>query len=131
MVNVTHEPFEEIVIKEHAFFDKIEDLAYIVAQFRASGAPVTLSWANGLVFFYSDVIPETDPIAEQFLKGRIYWTNVSYAEMPQYKPIFETRERVQVPIINLSSNPMIIQVMEWLKQQKKVELPKKHGKGKK
>jgi hypothetical protein len=55
---------------------------------------------------------------EEFLKGRIYWVNVSYAEMPEYKSIFETREKVQVPIINLSSNPMIGQVMEWLKQQK-------------
>lgn len=118
MVNVTHEPFEEVIIKEHAFFDKIEDLAYIVAQFRASGAPVTLSWANGLVFFYSDVIPETDTIAEQFLKGRIYWTNVSYAEMPVYKSLVETREKIPVPIINQNSNPTIRQVTEWLKVQR-------------
>lgn len=77
-----------------------------------------MSWANGLVFFYSDVIPETDPIAEQFLKGRIYWTNVSYAEMPVYKPLVETREKIPVPIINQNSNPTIRKVTEWLKVQR-------------
>jgi hypothetical protein len=118
MIKITYEPFKEVVIKEYVHFEKIEDLIYIFAQLRAGGAPVSLNWANGLVFVYSPLIPDTDQLMEEFLKGRIYWVNVSYAEMPEYKPIFETREKVQVPIINLSSNPMIIQVMEWLKQQK-------------
>lgn len=118
MIKITYEPFKEIVIKEYVHFEKIEDLIYIFAQLRAGGAPVSLNWANGLVFVYSPLIPDTDQLMEEFLKGRIYWVNVSYAEMTEYKPIFETREKVQVPIINLSSNPMIIQVMEWLKQQK-------------
>ena len=118
MVKITYEPFKEIVIKEYVRFEKIEDLIFIFAQLRAGGAPVALNWANGLVFVYSPLPPDTDQLVEEFLKGRIYWINVSFAEMPEYKPIFETRERVQVPIINLSSNPMIGQVMEWLKQQK-------------
>jgi hypothetical protein len=118
MIKISYEPFKEVVIKEYVRFEKTEDLVYIFAQLLAGGAPVSLSWASGLVFVYSPLIPDTDQLIEEFLKGRIYWTNVSYAEMPQYKPIFETREKVQVSIINLSSNPMIRQVMEWLKQQK-------------
>jgi len=118
MVKITYEPFKEVVIKEYVRFEKIEDLIYIFAQLRADGAPVALSWANGLVFVYSPLSPDTDQLMEEFLKGRIYWINVSFAEMPEYKRIFETREKVQVPIINLSSNPVIRQVTEWLKQQK-------------
>ena len=118
MVKITYEPINEIVIKEYVRFGKVEDLIYIFAQLRASGAPVSLSWANGLVFVYSPLAPENDQVMEAFLKGKVYWTNVSFAEMPEYKPIFETRERVQVPIINVSSSPLIVQVMEWLKQQK-------------
>ncbi len=118
MIKITYEPFKEVVIKEYVRFEKIEDLIYIFAQLRAGGAPASLNWASGLVFVYSPLIPDTDQLMDEFLKGRIYWINVSYAEMPQYKPIFETREKVQVPIINLSSNPMIRQVMEWLKRRK-------------
>jgi len=118
MVKITYEPIKEIVIKEYVRFEKIEDLIYIFAQLRASGAPVSLSWANGLVFVYSLISPENDLILEDYLKGRVYWTNVSFAEMPKYKPLVETKERVQVPIVNASSSPIIVQVMEWLKQQK-------------
>ena len=118
MVKITYEPIKEIVIKEYVRFEKIEDLIYIFAQLRASGAPVSLNWANGLVFVYSLISPENDLILEDYLKGRVYWTNVSFAEMPKYKPLVETKERVQVPIINASSSPIIVQVMEWLKQQK-------------
>jgi hypothetical protein len=119
MVKITYEPINEIVIKEYIRFERVEDLVYIFAQLRAGGAPVSLSWANGLVFVSSILPPENDEILDAFLKGKVYWTNVSFAEMPQYKSLIETRERVQVPVINVSSSSVIAQVMEWLKQQKK------------
>ena len=118
MVKITYEPITEIVIKEYIRFEKIEDLIYIFAQARASGSPVSLSWANGLVFVNCALPPETEDIMNDLLKGKIYWTSVSFAEMPEYKPLIATRERVQVPIINMSSSPIIVQIMDWLKQQK-------------
>jgi len=118
MVKITYEPFKEVIIKEYIRFEKIEYLIYIFAQLRASGAPVALNWANGLVFVYSPLPPENDQLIEEFLKGRIYWTNVSFAEMPEYKAVYETKQKVQVPIVNVSSSPIIGQVTEWLKQQK-------------
>ena len=118
MVKITYEPIKEIVVKEYIRFQKVEDLIYIFAQLRAGGAPVSLSWANGLVFVYSQLLPENDMVLEDFLQGKVYWTNVSFAEMPQYKPIVETKERVQVPILNASSSPTIVKVMEWLRKQK-------------
>jgi hypothetical protein len=118
MVKITYEPIDEIVIKEYIRFQKVEDLIYIFAQLRAGGAPVSLSWANGLVFVYSQLLPENDLILKDFLDGKVYWTNVSFAEMPEYKPLVETKERVQVPIVNASSSSTIVKVMEWLKTRK-------------
>ena len=118
MVKITYEPINEIVIKEYVRFGKVEDLIYIFAQLRAGGAPVSLSWANGLIFVSSILPPENDEIMEACLKGKVYWTNVSFAEMPEYRPVIETRERVQVPVINVSSSPVIVEVMEWLKNHK-------------
>ena len=118
MVKITYEPITEIVIKEYIRFEKIQDLIYIFAQARASGSPVSLSWANGLVFVNITLSPETEDVMNDFLKGKIYWASVSFAEMAEYKPVIATRERVQVPIINMSSSPIIVQIMDWLKQQK-------------
>jgi len=118
MIKISYEPFKEVVIKEYIRFEKVEDLIYIFAQLRAGGAPVSLSWANGLVFVYSPLPPGTDQLMEEFLKGKVYWANVSFAEMPKYAPVLETKQKIQVPIVNVSSNQIINQVTEWLKRQK-------------
>ena len=72
LVKITYDPFKEVVIKEYTRFEKIEDLVYIFAQLRASGAPVSLSWANGIVFVYGVLPPDTEQIMEEFLNGRVY-----------------------------------------------------------
>ncbi len=118
MIKITYEPFKEVVIKEYIRFKKIEDLIYIFAQLRAGGAPVSLNWANGVVFVHSPLSPDTDELMEEFLKGKIYWTNVSYAIMPEYKAVLETREKIPVPVIRVDSSPIMRQVAEWIKQQK-------------
>ena len=118
LVKITYEPFREVVIKEYTRFERIEDLIYIFAQLRAGGAPVSLSWANGIVFVNSVLPPDTEQIMDEFLKGRVYWVDVAFAFMPEYKPVLETKEKIQVPIVNVSSNPIVKQVTEWLKQQK-------------
>jgi hypothetical protein len=117
-IKITYDPFKEVIIKEYTRFEKIEDLIYAFAELRASGVPVSLNWANGIVFVYSPLHPDTEQIVDEFLKGRLYWINVTFAAMPEYKQILETKEKIQVPVINLSSNPTIRQVTEWLKQQK-------------
>ena len=117
LVKITYETLKEKVNKQYTRFEEIEDLVYIFAQLRAGGAPVSLDWANGVVFVYSALAPDTEQIMEEYLKGRVYWANVTFAAMPVYKPILETKEKIQVPIINLSSNPIIRHVTEWLKQQ--------------
>jgi hypothetical protein len=62
LVKITYDPFKEVVIKEYTHFEKIEDLIYIFAQLRAGGAPVSLSWANGIVFVNSVLPPDTEQI---------------------------------------------------------------------
>jgi hypothetical protein len=118
MVKVIYEPFKEIVIKEYVHYEKIGDLLYPLAQLRVTGTPVALNWANGVLLFASPMEPNTDQLAEEFLKGRMYFATVVYSIMPEYKPILETREKIQVPIINASSNPIIREIAEWLIKQK-------------
>lgn len=118
MLKITYEPFKEIVIKEYVRYDKIEDLIYTLAQLRASGAPAALNWANGVVFVQASLTLDNDQLIEDFLNGKVYWAHVSFAVMPAYKSLVETKERLQVPVINVNSDPLMNQVTEWLKQQK-------------
>lgn len=117
-IKITYEPFKEVVIKEYTRFEKIEDLIYILAQLRAAGAPVALNWTDGIVFLYSPLPLDDDQLIGDFLNGKIYWATVSFAAMPEYKQVVETKEKIQVPVINASSNFIFRQVTEWLKQQK-------------
>jgi hypothetical protein len=38
--------------------------------------------------------------------------------MPKYQPTIETKEKMIVPVIDMSSNPMFRKVASWLKEQK-------------
>jgi hypothetical protein len=43
---------------------------------------------------------------------------VGYSLMPKYQSIIETKEKIMVPVIDMSSNPMFRKVANWLKEQK-------------
>ncbi len=117
MVKITYEPWSEIIIKEYAYFDNTNDLAEIIAGLRVQGVPMSLNWANGIVFFYTEVFPETNSIANDMKDGKSYWLNVSFAIMNPYKPSINTRGNISVPVINQSSNNTMKEVTEWLKKQ--------------
>ena len=117
-VNVKFEPFKEIVILERNHFSSSDDLARF-ASVVSGGKTAGLYWAEGVAFLYFFLSPSTETAAKALIEsGRIYWTLVGYASMPKYQPMIETKEKIMVPVIDLSSNPTIRKVANWLKQQK-------------
>jgi hypothetical protein len=50
--------------------------------------------------------------------GRVYWTFLGYSFMPKYLPVIETREKMIVPVVDMTSNALIKKVALWLKEQK-------------
>jgi hypothetical protein len=50
--------------------------------------------------------------------GKVYWTFVGYALMPKYAPVIETKEKMIVPVVDISSDPILRKVAQWLKEQK-------------
>jgi hypothetical protein len=118
-VDVKYEPFKEIVILQQNQFGSPDDLARF-ASIIAGGKTAGLYWAEGVVFLYFLLPSSTETAAKALIEnGRIYWTLVGYALMPKYKSIIETKEKIMVPVIDLSSNPVIRKVASWLKQQEK------------
>ena len=117
-VAVKYEPFKEIVVMEkHSFAsaDEIARFASIIAGGKAAG----LYWAEGVIFLYFPLPASTEVTAKILVeKGRVYWSFVGYSIMPKYQPVIETREKMIVPVVDMTSNAVIKKVAVWLKEQK-------------
>jgi len=117
-VDVKYEPFKEIVIMERNFFSTPDDIARFTSVV-AGGKLAGLYWAEGVVFLYFPLPASTETAAKALIEDkRVYWTFVGYALMPKYQPTIETKEKMIVPVIDISSNPMFRKVASWLKGQK-------------
>ncbi|MCJ7470571.1 hypothetical protein MUO74_08820 [Candidatus Bathyarchaeota archaeon] len=117
-VNVRFEAFTEIVIMDRNFFATPDDIARF-ASIIAGGKTVGLYWAEGVVFLYFPIPASTETLAKEFVEHkRVYWAFVGYTLMPKYQPVIETREKIIVPVVDMSSNPLIKKVATSLKEQK-------------
>jgi hypothetical protein len=95
--------------------DEIARFASIIAGGKTAG----LYWAEGVVFLYFPIPASTETIAKALIEQkRVYWSFVGYSLMPKYQTIIETREKMIVPVVDMSSNALIKKVAAWLKEQK-------------
>ncbi len=119
-VEIRHEPFREVVIKEYIYFPSVEELAKF-AEVASGGRPTGLNWAEGVAFIYYPVPLATEVATRELVEGgRVYWAFVSYALMPEYMPVVETREKIMLPVINVSSSRLFRRVAGWLKERAEV-----------
>ncbi|MCK4434085.1 hypothetical protein KAU92_01245 [Candidatus Bathyarchaeota archaeon] len=117
-VEVKFEPFKEIIVMQRNLFSSPDHIARF-ASIIAGGKTAGLYWAEGVVFVYFPLSASTETAAKALVENkRVYWTFVGYAIMPEYRLIIETKEKIMVPVIDMSSNPMFMKVADWLKEQK-------------
>jgi len=117
-VAVTYSPFKEIVIMEKTFFSTPEDMARFTSVI-AGGKLAGLYWVEGVVFLYFPLPASTVVVAKELVEnGKVYWTFVGYSLMPKYAQTIETKEKMIVPVVDISSDPILRKVAIWLKEQK-------------
>lgn len=117
-INIKYEPFKEIVIMEQTRFTTPDDMARFTSVI-AGGKLAGLYWAEGVVFLYFPLPPSNAAVAKMLIEcGKVYWTFVGYSLMPKYEPTIETKEKMIVPVIDISANGMLRKVAQWLKEQK-------------
>jgi len=117
-VDVKYEPFKEIVIMERNFFSTPDDIARFTSVI-AGGKLAGLYWAEGVVFLYFPLPASTETAAKELIENkRVYWTFVGYSLMPKDQLTIETKEKMIVPVIDMSSNPVFRKAAGWLKEQK-------------
>ena len=114
---IRSESFKEVVIMEQTRFNTVDDLARF-ANIAVGGKTTGLYWANGVLFIYYPLPTSTELAAKALIEEKkVYWAFISYAMMPQYKPIIETKERIMVPVIDMSTSNLFTKVAKWLKEQ--------------
>ncbi len=117
-VTVKYEPFKEIVIMEKTRFATAEEIARFTSVI-AGGKLAGLYWVDGVVFLYFPLPASNGAVARALLESnRVYWTFVGYALMPKYEPTIETKEKMIVPVVDISADPVLKKVAQWLKEQK-------------
>ncbi|MCW4028303.1 MAG: hypothetical protein NWE92_01480 [Candidatus Bathyarchaeota archaeon] len=116
-VSVSYEPFKEIVVMEKTRFNSPEEIARFTSVI-AGGKLAGLYWADGVVFLYFPLTASNTIIAKELLeKRKVYWTYVGYAPMPKYTQIIETKEKMIVPVVDISADSILKSVAQWLKDQ--------------
>jgi len=111
-----YEPFKEVIIMECTRFSTPDDLARF-ANVAAGGKPTGIYWARGVAFIYFPLPATTDVVARAILEEKkVYWTFVIYALMPKYSQLIETKEKIIVPVIDMSTSPLFSKAAEWLKE---------------
>lgn len=116
-VDIKYESFKEIVVMQRNSFSSPDDIARF-ASVVAGGKTTGLYYAEGVVFLYFPLPAQTEIAAKALVENRrVYWTFVGYSLMPEYKSIIETKEKLMIPVIDMSSNPTFRKVANWLKAQ--------------
>ncbi len=117
-VAITYEPFKEIIVMEKTHFNTPEEIARFTSVI-AGGKLAGVYWVDGVVFLYFPLPATTAAVAKALLETRrVYWTFVGYAFMPKYAQTIETKEKMIVPVVDISADPILRKVASWLKEQK-------------
>ena len=115
MVSITHQPPQEIVVTGLTSFSSQQNLASMIAfVMNVSGQPMALYWAEGVVFLADFVEPEALP--DEYVKGKIYASNVSHAPMVKYNNAIRIGT-MEVPVIDVSSNVALRDLARWIREK--------------
>lgn len=111
MVQVRHEPVKEIVILDRVKYS-LDDFTKVLGM---SPTPVVASWSGSIVFAHR-MLPWNDQTIKEAIEGRIYWSHISYAELPVFKNVIESKDgKVRIGVIDVSSSEVLKQAAKWIK----------------
>lgn len=115
MVKVTFQPWEEIIVHERIKRD-LKDLVKLkTLGFKTGQIAEVFLWAEGVVFVRT-VMPPTDDVVRDQLKGVIHYSSVEYAKMPKFRKVIVS-EGVTIPVVDVSGTSSLRDVARALKKQ--------------
>jgi len=116
-ISISYEPFKEIAVMEYMRFKSPDELARFL-NVAAGGKPTGVYWTNGVAFFYYPMSSSSEAATKMLLEQRkVYWAFVGFALMPDYRSIIETREKIMIPVIDMSTSSLFQKAAQWLKER--------------
>ncbi len=116
MVDIVYNPTKQLIILECTRYSSIDELARIIAIMIGIEEVAILNWAEGIAFTYTPLPPTTQDLISELLKGRMYWSDILYAPMPYYRQTTRIGT-LDIPVVDVSPNPLLREVAKWLKQR--------------
>lgn len=120
MVEFVCNPPKKVIVLECTEYPSLEAFSKVLATFMQTGSSVVLRWAEGVAFLYTYLHPTTDGLMKEFLEGRVYWSDVIFASMPEYRPIIKVGT-IDIPVIDVTPNRVLREAANWMKLQEKTE----------
>ena len=116
MVKVTIKPWEEVIIHESVQLSYEDLIKRSSLGVQPGGLSPPLRWAEGILFA-NEGMPPTDEIVREQLQGKIHWSAVTWALMPQYKNVIPILDiSAKIPVINVSETNILCEVAKALKE---------------
>ena len=119
-IKIIYKPAKEIIILDYFQFS-MEKLNQMFARIIQSGLPISAQWAEGVLFVYFSLVPDTNELMENYLKGRIFWSSVSFALMPKYTSSIKIGG-IEVSVIDVSEHPVLRETAKWLREHAKQQV---------
>ena len=120
MVEIVCRRTNQLIILDCTRYPTLDDLAKTVSVLIRTGNMTVLKWAEGVAFSYTDIPPATEGLTKDFLQGRMYWADVIYASMPEYRPMIRVGT-MDIPVIDVTPNSFLRQVAKWMSQHRHEE----------
>jgi hypothetical protein len=84
---------------------------------QPSGLAQPLRWAEGVIFRFS-AMPPTDEVIREQLQGKIHWSVVEWALMPEYQNVILIKDiNAKIPVINVSAITILCEIAKALKEK--------------
>lgn len=114
MVKITTKPWQEVVVHEAIKHDLKDLLRNKVLGLRQGQIAEPLMWAAGVLFSRS-LMPPTEDVVRDQLKGIIHLSAVEFAIMPKYRRILKS-EGVTIPVIDVTSTKALRDLAKQLRK---------------
>ena len=117
-LEITIEPWKELVIHEVLELKFDDWLAQIIASARSAGGGIpTIFWACGIAFHFA-TFPDTETIVQEKLKGRIHYSSVTFAIKDKFEKQV-IREGGAVNFTDVSHNEIFSKLASTLRSGSK------------
>src|SRR2546427_12728213 len=126
-IQVKYTPRKQVIIHEMVQYDNADDFASSLTIGAPSDAIfANLQWVNGIVLVFSALLPNTEEVARDRLKGILHWDNVIFAPMPKFTPTIRSKNKI-LNVIDVSRNDTFRAIGKFLHDKHAVKTKSKRN----